>query len=162
MLSKLIPFQQFHFKTLINWIKDEESMINFAGTGFQYPLTEQQLIDYINKYPHRLLFIGLDEELNPVAYGEVIPQENNSARLGHLIIGESENRGQGLGKKLIQLLIADAKKQLQITRMDLFLLEGNQLAQNCYLNYGFQFLPNDFVITYQNNNYNILKMTLSV
>ena len=162
MLSKLIPFQKSHFKTLINWVKDEETMLNFAGIGFQYPLTEQQLIDYINKYPQRLLFIGLDEELNPVAYGEVIPQENNSARLGHLIIGESENRGQGLGKKLIQLLIAEAKKQLLISRIDLFLLEGNQPAQNCYLNYGFQFLPNDFVITYKNNNYNILKMTLFV
>ena len=137
-------------------------MLNFAGIGFQYPLTEQQLIEYINKYPERLLFLGLDNKSNPVAYGEVIPQENNSARLGHLIIGESENRGQGLGKKLIQLLIAEAKKHLLISRMDLFLLEGNQPAQNCYLNYGFQFLPNDFVITYKNNNYNILKMTLFV
>ena len=162
MLYKLIPFQKSHFKTLINWIKGEESMLNFAGIGFQYPLTEQQLIDYINKYPQRLLFIGLDEELNPVAYGEVIPQENNSARLGHLIIGESENRGQGLGKKLIQLLIAEAKKHFQITRMDLFLLEGNQPAQNCYLNYGFQFVPNDFVIILKNKNHNILKMTLAV
>ena len=162
MLYKLIPFQKSHFKTLINWIKGEESMLNFAGIGFQYPLTEQQLIDYINKYPQRLLFIGLDEELNPVAYGEVIPQENNSARLGHLIIGESENRGQGLGKKLIQLLIAEAKKQLLISRMDLFLLEGNQPAQNCYLNYGFQFVPNDFVIILKNKNHNILKMTLAV
>ena len=162
MLSKLIPFQQFHFKTLINWVKDEETMLNFAGLGFQYPLTDQQLSDYINNYPQLLLFIGLDQESNPVAYGEVIPQENNSARLGHLIIGESENRGQGLGKKLIQLLIAEAKKHLLISRMDLFLLEGNQPAQNCYLNYGFQFVPNDFVIIYQNNNYNILKMTLAV
>ena len=62
----------------------------------------------------------------------------------------------------VQLLIAEAKKQLLISRIDLFLLEGNQPAQNCYLNYGFQFLPNDFVITYQNNNYNILKMTIAV
>ena len=62
----------------------------------------------------------------------------------------------------IQLLIDEAKNQLQITRMDLFLLEGNLPAQNCYLNYGFQFVPNDFAITYQNKSYNILKMTIPV
>ena len=162
MLTKLIPFQKSHFKTLINWVKDEETMINFAGIGFQYPLTEQQLIEYIIKYPERLLFLGLDNKSNPVAYGEVIPQENNSARLGHLIIGESQNRAQGLGKILIQLLIAEAKKQLQISRMDLFILEGNQPAQKCYLNYGFQFEPNDFVIILKNKSHNILKMTLAV
>lgn len=162
MLSKLIPFQKSHFKTLINWIKDEETMLNFAGIGFQYPLTDQQLSNYISKYPQRLLFLGLDEELNPVAYGEIIPQENNSARLGHLIIGESQNRGQGLGKELIQLLIDESKKQFQITTMDLFLLEGNLAAENCYLSYGFQFVHNDFKITYQNKSYNILKMTVAV
>lgn len=162
MLTKLIPFQQSHFQTLINWVKDEETMLNFAGIGFQYPLTDQQLSDYINKYPQRLLFLGLDDESYPIAYGEVIPQENNSARLGHLIIGESQNRGQGLGKSLIQLLIVEAKNLLQITKMDLFLLEGNLPAQNCYLNYGFQFTPNDFSITYKNKNYNILKMTIAV
>lgn len=147
---------------LINWIKDEETMLKFAGIGFQYPLTEQQLINYIDKNPNRLLFLGIDENLNPIAYGEIIPQDNVSARLGHLIIGESQNRGQGLGKKLIQLLIEEAIMRLQITRMDLFLLEGNQLAQHCYVNYGFQFVPNDFTITYQNKSYNILKMTIAV
>lgn len=162
MLSKLIPFQQSNFQTLISWIKDEETMIKFAGIGFQYPLTEQQLTDYIDKIPNRLLFLGIDKDSNPIAYGEIIPQDKDSARLGHLIIGESQNRGQGLGKQLIQLLIDEAKKQLQITRMDLFLLEGNDLAQNCYLKFGFQFITNDFAITHQNKTYNILKMTMAV
>ena len=162
MLSKLIPFQKSHFETLINWVKDEEAMLNFAGIGFQFPLTEQQLINYIKEYPLRLLFLGLDEKLNPVAYGEVIPQENYSARLGHLIIGESESRGQGFGKKLIELLNAEAKKHFQINRMDLFLLEGNQPAHNCYSKYGFQLVPNDFKITFKNKTYNILKMTIAI
>ena len=137
-------------------------MLNFAGIGFEYPLTEQQLTAYMVKYPQRLIYLGLDSKLNPIAYGEIIPQENLSARLGHLIIGESQKRGQGLGKQLIELLIEEAKNQLQITKMDLFLLEGNQPAQNCYLNFGFQFVPNDFSISYKNKNYNILKMTIPV
>lgn len=162
MLSILIPFQQSHFQTLISWIKDEETMLKFAGIGFQYPLTEKQLTDYIDKTPNRLIFLGIDEDSNPIAYGEIIPQDEDSARLGHLIIGESQNRGQGLGKQLIQLLIDEAKKELQITRMDLFLLEGNDLAQNCYINCGFQFIPNDFAITHQNKTFRILKMTMAV
>ena len=79
-----------------------------------------------------------------------------------MIIGESESRGQGFGKKLIQLLIAEAKKHFQINRMDLFLLEGNHPAHNCYSKYGFQLVPNDFKITFKNKTYNILKMTIAV
>ena len=157
---KLIPFKEEHFDILINWIKDEDTMLKFAGIGFQYPLTSEQLQNYIQKYPARQFYLALDELLKPVAYGEIIPQDTESARLGHLIIGESQNRGKGLGKQLINLLIEKAKEKLAIQRMDLFLLSGNELAQNCYLKAGFSFVPNDFSITYKDKSYPILKMTM--
>ena len=156
----LIPFTQNHYQILINWIIDEETILNFAGIGFQYPLTQQQLAEYILKYPERKLYLALDEEKNPVGYGEIIPQEKNAARLGHLIIGESQKRGLGLGQKLIEALNKEAKSHLKITNMDLFVLEGNTPAIQCYLKSGFNFIPNDFYITHETKTYKILKMTI--
>ena|SRR6476661_2864002 len=157
---KLVPFQKSYFQLLITWVKDEDTLLKFAGIGFQFPLTEEQLEKYIEKHPDRLIYLAVDDELKPIAYGEIIPQENNSARLGHLLIGESQNRGKGLGKQLINLLIQEGQEKLKINRMDLFLLAGNELAQNCYLKCGFIFAPNDFSITYKSTSYPILKMTM--
>lgn len=159
---RLIPFKKSHFQLLINWIKDEQTMLNFAGIGFEYPLTAQQLDNYIEKYPERLIYLAVDENEKPVAYGEIIPQDNNSARLGHLIIGESQERGKGLGQKLIQLLNNEAQLKLKIKVMELYLLGGNTIAEKCYLKYGFQFVDNDFQITHKGKSYDILKMRIDL
>lgn len=159
---ELIAFEKAHFQNLIDWIVDEETMLKFAGIGFQYPLTIDQLTNYIQKYPERLLYLGVDENSYPIAYGEIIPQDKNSARLGHLLIGESQQRGKGLGKQLIRLLIAEAKNKLDIKVMDLYLLEGNDVAKTCYLNCDFKLIPNDFKIEHKGNSYQILKMTMSL
>lgn len=159
---KLIPFQQSDFQILIDWIGDEETMLNFAGIGFTYPLTKKQLSDYFSKQPDRLMYLMIDDDLKPIGYGEIIPQQNESARLGHLIIGESEQRGKGMGQELIRLLNNEAKAKLSIQQMHLFLLAGNLPAQNCYLKYGFKFIENDFHIVYRNTRYDILKMSVDL
>jgi ribosomal protein S18 acetylase RimI-like enzyme len=160
LMLHLIPFTKNHYQTLINWIIDEETLLKFAGIGFQYPLTQEQLDQYLTKYPDRKLYLALDDKKNPVGYGEIIPQGENSARLGHLIIGESQKRGLGLGQKLIAALNKEAESHLQIKNMDLFVLEGNTLAINCYLKSGFNFIPNNFSISHQDQTYQILKMTI--
>jgi RimJ/RimL family protein N-acetyltransferase len=157
---KLIPFKEQHIPILTNWIRDEDTLLKFAGIAFDYPLTREQMLSYTQKHPERLIYLGIDDENKPLAYGEVIPQKDDSARLGHLLIGESQNRGKGLGKQLINLLIAQAKLKLSIKRMDLYLLSTNKVAAQCYLKYGFQFVDNDFSITYKNQSYPILKMTM--
>lgn len=159
---KLIPFKKEHFQLLIDWIKDEQTLLNFAGIGFEYPLTAQQLDNYIGKYPERLIFLAVDDNEKALAYGEIIPQDNNSARLGHLIIGESQNRGQGLGQQLIRLLNHEAQLKLNVKVMELYLLGGNIIAEKCYLKYGFRFVANDFQITHKGKSYDILKMRIDL
>lgn len=159
---KLIPFQTSDFQILIDWVCNEATMLSFAGIGFTYPLTKQQLENYILKHPDRLIYMAVGECDKPVAYGEIIPQADRSARLGHLIIGKSEQRGKGLGQELIRLLNEEAKAKLNIQKMDLFLLDGNLQAKKCYLKYGFQFVENDFQIVYQGKSYDILKMFIKI
>jgi RimJ/RimL family protein N-acetyltransferase len=156
----LIPFTKTHYHTLLNWVKEPETLFLFAGIGFSYPLTSEQLDQYIASNPDRKLYLGIDEHQMPIAYGEIIPQGEYSARLGHLIIGESQNRGKGVGQLFIKALNDLAIHDLQIKNMDLFVLEGNRPAINCYLKSGFNFIPNNFTITYQEKPYQILKMTM--
>lgn len=157
---KLVSFTKSHYQILINWVKEPETLFNFAGIGFNYPLTEEQLDKYLASNPDRKPFLAIDTDSNPIAFGEIIPQGEASARLGHLIIGESQNRGKGVGQQFIKALNQKAKLQLQIKNMDLFVLEGNMPAINCYLKSGFNFIPNDFTITNEGKSIRILKMTL--
>jgi GNAT superfamily N-acetyltransferase len=157
---QLIPFTKSHYQILINWVKEPETHFKFAGIGFKYPLNEEQLDEYLVENADRKAFLALDEDLNPIAFGEIIPQGEGSARLGHLIIGESQNRGKGVGQQFIKALNQEAKLLLQTKNMDLFVIEGNMPAINCYLKSGFNFIPNDFAITYEGKSFLILKMTL--
>jgi predicted GNAT family N-acyltransferase len=156
---KLIPFDTSYYQTLIDWVKEPETLFKFSGVGFTYTLTEMQLNDYILKYPDRKLYIALNDLDIAMAYGEIIPQDHESARLGHLIVGESQQRGKGVGQEFICNLNELAKIYFNIKTMDLFVIEGNMPAINCYLKCGFNFIPNKYEITYQSKSYVILKMS---
>ncbi len=157
---KLIPFTNAEYQILIDWIIDEDLMLLFAGVGFAFPLTERQLVDYVITYSERELYLMVNETNIPIGYGEIIPQDDESARLGHLIIGNHAQRGKGVGQVLIHLLIEKAKEQLDINRMDLYLLDGNPAAMQCYLKFGFHQIDNDFQITYNDKKYEIIKMSM--
>ncbi len=157
---KLIKFQKQHYPILFDWVKEKEILFLFAGTGFQYPLNEEQMDTYLVENPDRELYLGLNNDLEPMAYGEIIPQGEGSARLGHLIIGGSQNRGKGVGKLFIKALNEVAKEHFRIINMDLFVINGNIPAINCYQKIGFCFVPNEFSITMDGQSFQILKMTL--
>jgi RimJ/RimL family protein N-acetyltransferase len=159
---KLILFKKHHYEILINWAKDEETLFLFAGVGMTYPLTVEQLDDYFKKNPDRKPYLGLDSDRNPIAFGEIIHQDELSSRLGHLLIGESQHRGRGQGQAFIKALNQKAKAISDIQKMELYVLEGNAAAIHCYLKSGFQFIPNDFEITYKGEVHQILKMTMDL
>lgn len=159
---KLIPFQKKHYPILINWVKDAKTLFLFAGIAFKFPLTEQQLDDYILSHPDRKLYLALNKDHQAIAFGEIIPQDADSARIAHLIVGGNSSRGKGLGQKMISILNQEGKTILNIQIMDLYVLEGNDVAINCYLKSGFQFIPNNFAISFQNQQYQVLKMTKSL
>lgn len=157
---KLIPFDSSQYQILIDWVKEPETLFKFAGIGFTYPLNKAQLDQYFIKYPGRKCYLAIDDQDCAIAYGEIILQEEFSARLGHLIIGASQNRGKGVGQKFISILNAIAKSENHIRQMDLFVLEGNMPAIHCYSKCGFQFIANDFEINYEGKSFKVLKMSM--
>jgi len=46
-MIKLEPFTSKDFLRLINWMDSERELVQFAGPIFSYPLTENQLTEYI-------------------------------------------------------------------------------------------------------------------
>ena len=82
---------------------------------------------------------AVDENENVVGHLFVlIPDVNvkTTVRFGFVIVS-SEIRGKGYGKKMLELAIEYAKKELHATRITLGVFANNPKAQACYQNLGF-------------------------
>jgi RimJ/RimL family protein N-acetyltransferase len=102
-MIKLEYFNKSDFKQLIEWSGDEAFLLQWAGPQFKFPLTEEQITNYlegsndINK-SDKLIFKAIDEQTGTVI-GHIsiggIDRENRSGRIGKVLVGKSLERGNG-------------------------------------------------------------------
>nr|WKN37582.1 GNAT family N-acetyltransferase [Tunicatimonas sp. TK19036] len=134
----MIALQKFtpvNFARLKSWVASEALLIQFAGPIFHYPLTDEQLLAYLanpNRHPFTVMYHG-----RPIGHAEVTLLENNSARLCRILIGETENRGKGLGEQIIRALVALCWNHFHVQEIELNVYEWNTGAIRCYEKAGF-------------------------
>ncbi len=155
----ITTYSPAYFDFLSRWITSPDLLFQFAGTEFSYPITEEQLACYQQRKPDRYFYIGLGAAKEALAFGEIIPQENQIPRIGRLLIGNPADRGKGYGTTFIRLLLAECKKKFQTETVELFVLEDNSPAISCYQKIGFQFLPGQtWGLSHNQQNFLLLKM----
>jgi len=158
----LKPYEHADVELLQSWVTDPDMLFQFAGTEFSYPITRAQISQYQAKYPHRHFYIGYTEDSVPFAFGEIIPQDNNTPRLGRLLIGDPGLRGKGLGVYFVRLLIQECKKLFSTNFVDLYVWDNNMAAIQCYKRVGFTFVEIEpFKLVHNQTEYNLLKMTIN-
>ncbi|POY38301.1 hypothetical protein C3K47_02570 [Solitalea longa] len=158
----LKPFTDTDFGLLKSWITDEEILFQFAGTEFSFPITKYQLKQYINKNPDRRFYMGCFDDGSAFAFGEIIPQQNDTYRLGRLLVGDPQTRGQGLGYRFVCELVGECKKVFKAKGIDLYVWKENTAAIKCYQKAGFMFTAEEpFSIFFNRKEFIINKMTLS-
>lgn len=159
----LKPFEISDFPILQSWVTTKELLFRFSAVELSYPLTLDQWQAYRQKYPDRRQYLAALENKAPYAFGEIIPQDAQSVRLARLLIGKAQQRGKGLGGRLIQELISEAVVQFAVKRIDLFVLADNRGAIRCYEKAGFQFVEAPPIeLEYEGKNYPIRKMSFSL
>lgn len=159
----ITAYSSAYFSFLSRWTTDANLLFQFAGTEFSYPITEKQIEDYQHKNLERNFYIGLNEGNEAVAFGEIIPQENQIPRIGRLLVGNPEERGKGYGTAFIHLLLAQCKVQFQTDSVELFVLKDNFPAINCYQKIGFRFLPgHTWEVSHNGQKYLLHKMAYQI
>jgi len=139
-MIRLIKFDKVDFNRLINWIDSEESMIQFSGPIFDYPITHKQLDNYINT-ENRIVYKVIDADSEEViGHAELnnIDYKNTSARICRILVGEKQYRNKGYGKAIINELVRFVFEDLNFHRLDLAVYDFNQQAINCYKDCGFE------------------------
>ncbi len=127
------------FSQLSKWITSPQLLFQFAGPGWKYPLTKEQVQKHQEDFPHKQLYLGCDASGKPYAIGEIITNEPHSPRIGRLLIGNPLDRGKGLGGVFLQELIAETARLYDPLSICLFVLENNAPAIRCYQKLGFEF-----------------------
>ena len=141
----LEKFTSSDYGQLIEWIKDEELLMNWSGSLFSFPLTEKSLewyIEDVNDIDTSLCFIykAVDTETNATV-GHIslggISKKNSSGRISRVLIGNTNNRGKGCCQEMIKAVIKIGFETLKLHRISLGVYDFNTSAIRCYQKAGF-------------------------
>ena len=144
-MIKLEYFTADDFATLKEWISDEELLLNWAGSSFRYPLTDDKLNWYIrdaNNFDNSdtLIYKAVDTVTGGTA-GHIsltaINRPNRSARITRVIVGNPAERGKKIGEQMIKAVMQIGFQDLKLHRMSLGVYDFNEPAIRCYKNCGF-------------------------
>lgn len=144
-MIELEYFTSADFDTLLDWVQDEELLVQWAGTQFRFPLTRSKLDWYIeeaNDFDKSSTFIykAFDSESKQTV-GHIsltaINRDNRSARITRVLVANSE-RGKGIAEQMVKELMKIGFEQLNLHRMSLGVYDSNQPAIRCYKKCGFQ------------------------
>lgn len=167
-MIELRYFTSSDFKQLIEWSGDEAFMLQWAGPQFQYPLTEDQLTQYIEGAndplkSDRLIYKAMDQASGQTV-GHIslrIERENRSGRIGRVLVGSSHTRGAGIGLQMINAVLKIGFDELKLHRISLGVFDFNHAAIRCYEKAGFirEGLLRD-ARKYQDSYWNLIEMSM--
>jgi RimJ/RimL family protein N-acetyltransferase len=139
-MINLEKFVRQDYDTLISWIDSKEMLMQFAGPGFTFPLTTEQLDMSLSDQKRFAFKVTETQSKSMVGYGEIYLKET-TVFLGRIIIGEKKLRGQGIGLLIVNQLTAYALKNFPITNIELNVFDWNISAIKCYEKAGFVINP---------------------
>jgi RimJ/RimL family protein N-acetyltransferase len=139
-MIRLQKFTKSDYDRLILWIDSKETLMQFAGPGFTFPLTSEQLEEsLIDKNRYAFTIIDADSG-NYIGHSEIF-LTGTSASLGRILIGDYQLRGKGLGKEIVLQLLEYSFNTLGQRQVELNVFDWNIGAIRCYEKVGFTINP---------------------
>lgn len=122
---------------IVSWCKDkdEDFLRQWAGSGYSYPLTENQICARLAEGAE-IFEIHLGDKMAGTI--ELISRDNNenAALIGRFVLDQSIT-GRGLGTKALQAFLQYCKEKLSIAQVTLYVFDFNMGAYRCYQKCGF-------------------------
>jgi RimJ/RimL family protein N-acetyltransferase len=132
------PYRDTDFPLIASWVPDERFFIQWAGPGFDFPLSRIQFHEHLEKPGiHGFTAVKEDGE-NIIGYAELNSQEAETGRLCRVIIGSPENRGIGYGCEFVRILLHIGRQAYRYRRITLAVFDFNTSAAACYRSLGFE------------------------
>lgn len=130
----LLPSVAEDIDELMGWFRSRDDVEIWGGPEFRYPFTRQTFLEDIN-WGRMRTFSLTDPAGEFVAFGQVYKRKGR-IHLARLIAHPGRRR-QGVGKRLIRMLMAEGRRVYRRDDYSLFVFRGNRAAYDCYRSLGF-------------------------
>lgn len=125
----------------INKWRNNHTLIDFLGAPYRYINIDVDIKWYENYMANRATTVRCaiveeDDEILGLVSLTDINHMNQSAEL-HIMIGDSENQGKGLGTFAVKEILNHAFNNMNLHRVELGVLESNTRAIHLYEKCGF-------------------------
>lgn len=119
---------------LMAWLPDADSIDLWGGPGFRFPYTRDSFEEDMH-WGKMASFSLRHPSGNLVAFGQLYEKFGciNLARL----VANPTMRGQGVGKRLVGMLMTVGRPMFSCPRFSLFVYPDNTPAYECYKSMGF-------------------------
>jgi RimJ/RimL family protein N-acetyltransferase len=159
-MIKLESFKKDFYADLISWVDSEETLLQFAGPAFTFPLTGDQL-DHSLSDGNRFAFRVVEEETNISIGHYELYLNSNSFVLGRILIGDKEKRRKGYGNQIVYMLLGMGFNHFNKDQAELNVFDWNTAAIECYKKAGFTINPGKILERkVKNETWVALNMTL--
>lgn len=134
-MLRLRPYNEKDTEIILSWSKDEIAFYKWsAGVLGEYPISKEQF-GLVNKL---MPFTAINDDEVIGFFTIRRPSENfDELRFGFVVV-DPQKRGQGYGKRMLQLGIKFAKEIFGAKKVSLGVFENNESAYYCYKAVGFQ------------------------
>jgi len=150
-MISLIPFDKTGFEQLILWAADEETLMQFAGPSFNFPLTASQLeLSLADKKRLAYQVVHMPGQ-TIIGHAEIYLPGEATIVLNRILIGATAFRGRGIGLQVVKQLLQLAFNLPGIEEAILNVFDRNLPAIKCYEKAGFR-ISKDKTKTRQVNN----------
>lgn len=160
-MIRLRPYNENDAKVILSWIRDETAFYKWsAGILGEYPISNEQF----NTVSNKMAFSAIDDNELVGFFTMRKPTESvDELRFGFVIV-DSEKRGKGYGKKMLQLGIKYAKEIYGAKKVSLGVFENNEPAYYCYKAVGFQDVSLEKTEEYQvlGETWNCLELEIDI
>ncbi len=122
---------------IVDWCKDKDEnfLMQWAGAGYSFPLTEEQIAERLQKGAE-IYEAYLDGRMSGTI--EIISRnkQRNSALIGRFVIDQSITN-KGSGTKIMSAFLEYLKNECNVSEVTLFVFDFNIGAYKCYQKCGF-------------------------
>jgi len=143
-MIQLEPFGPNDFQQLINWIDNEELLIQWCGSLFSFPLTTKSLEWYVKdtnviNESDAFVYKAVDGETGEVV-GHIslggLSWKNRSSRISRVLVSPDALQ-KGICQQMTRAVLKIGFEELALHRIGLGVYDNNKAALNCYLKSGF-------------------------
>nr|WP_245339023.1 GNAT family N-acetyltransferase [Paenibacillus shirakamiensis] len=131
---------------LQQWSSSERFQVQWAGGGWDYPISQETFNTYLSRvnipgelgeFVYTVVHRLTGKPIGYISLGQIDPKQE-TARIRRVILGETEYRGRGIGKQMLEEITRIGFEVLELHRISLGVFDFNTSAIRTYTSVGFK------------------------